>query len=121
MFREWITEGRVAATALVWRDGWAEWREAIEVLPELSGRSESARGGPELNLVFGDSGAARPQNSAPIDNYSGGAATTTTEVHGNRQIGAIKRKRFLQRAVTITVLSLVAIGLVAALLAVAGR
>ncbi|MGB7348141.1 MAG: DUF4339 domain-containing protein [Pirellulaceae bacterium] len=36
VLRQWIGEGRVAATALLWRDGWAQWREASEALPELS-------------------------------------------------------------------------------------
>ncbi len=121
VFREWITEGRVAATALVWRDGWAEWRDAIDVLPELSGRSVAASAAAARNTPFGDSAARLPMDSASANSRTGDSASVATEVYGNRQIGAIKRKRFLQRAATITALSIVAIGLVAALLAVAGR
>ncbi|GAA5508853.1 DUF4339 domain-containing protein [Novipirellula caenicola] len=121
VFREWITEGRVAATALVWRDGWAEWRDAIDVLPELSGRAAVVTPVAKRNNHFGDTAEKFAFDSAALTPSSGDMSPAATEVYGNRQIGAIKRKRFLQRAVTITVLSLVAIGLVAALLAVAGR
>ena len=38
ILRQWISEGRVAATSLLWREGWPQWREAKEVLPELSTR-----------------------------------------------------------------------------------
>ncbi len=34
-FRGWIVEGRVTAPSLVWREGWAEWRKAGEVFPQL--------------------------------------------------------------------------------------
>ena len=32
--RQWISEGRVTASTLLWRDGWAQWRELVEVVPE---------------------------------------------------------------------------------------
>ncbi len=35
--RTWISEGRVSADSLVWREGWRDWQEAKEVLPQLSG------------------------------------------------------------------------------------
>ena len=38
LLRQWIAEGRVAATSLLWRDGWAQWRTAAEALPEMAGR-----------------------------------------------------------------------------------
>ncbi len=34
--RAWIDEGRVAATALVWRAGWPEWRSAAATFPKLA-------------------------------------------------------------------------------------
>lgn len=36
VMRQWIDEGRVAADSLVWRDGWAEWRTAKDVFPDLT-------------------------------------------------------------------------------------
>ena len=35
IMRKWIAEGRVTGTSLVWRDGWPDWRNAAEALPEL--------------------------------------------------------------------------------------
>jgi len=35
VMRAWITEGRVAADSLVWREGWRDWQEAAEVFPQL--------------------------------------------------------------------------------------
>ncbi len=37
--RAWVTEGRVSASSLVWRDGWPEWRAGAAVFPELAGLS----------------------------------------------------------------------------------
>ncbi len=31
----WMSEGRVTADSLVWRDGWEDWREAGDVFPQL--------------------------------------------------------------------------------------
>ncbi len=42
VLRQWIDEGRVAATALLWRDGWPQWREASEALPELTAKPSTA-------------------------------------------------------------------------------
>ena len=33
--RRWISEGRVSADSLVWREGWADWLAASEVFPTL--------------------------------------------------------------------------------------
>jgi archaellum biogenesis protein FlaJ (TadC family) len=33
--RTWVTEGRVSADSLVWREGWRDWQEAAVVFPKL--------------------------------------------------------------------------------------
>jgi hypothetical protein len=33
--RKWITEGRVSADSLVWREGWDDWLTASNVFPSL--------------------------------------------------------------------------------------
>jgi hypothetical protein len=33
--RAWLAEGRVSADTLLWREGWAEWRNAQSLFPEL--------------------------------------------------------------------------------------
>ena len=35
ILRKWIDEGRVSGDSLVWREGWADWRSARELFPEL--------------------------------------------------------------------------------------
>jgi len=37
VMKAWIAEGRVAPDALVWREGWRDWREAGAVFPHLGG------------------------------------------------------------------------------------
>lgn len=39
--RAWLDEGRVGAGSMVWRDGWAEWRSASEIFPQLGEVSAS--------------------------------------------------------------------------------
>jgi hypothetical protein len=36
LIRSWVDEGRVAADALVWREGWPQWRPAATVFPQLA-------------------------------------------------------------------------------------
>jgi hypothetical protein len=35
MFMRWMSEGRVPADALVWREGWPDWLVALDVFPQL--------------------------------------------------------------------------------------
>lgn len=37
IMRNWVRDGRVGASSLVWRAGWEEWRSAAETFPELRG------------------------------------------------------------------------------------
>jgi len=46
IMRRWIAEGRVAGDSLVWREGWADWKSASTIFPDLAGgRSGPAAGG----------------------------------------------------------------------------
>ena len=36
VMRGWLAEGRITADALVWREGWRDWRPAGGVFPQLS-------------------------------------------------------------------------------------
>jgi hypothetical protein len=35
LMRTWLSEGRVSADSLVWREGWRDWQEAGTVFPKL--------------------------------------------------------------------------------------
>ncbi len=37
LMRTWLSEGRVSADSLVWREGWHDWQEAGKVFPKLRG------------------------------------------------------------------------------------
>ena len=34
--KQWLTEGRIAADTLVWKEGWAEWKRGDEVFESLA-------------------------------------------------------------------------------------
>jgi hypothetical protein len=44
LMRTWLSEGRVSADSLVWREGWRDWLEAGTVFPKL-------RGNPLIDLL----------------------------------------------------------------------
>ncbi len=37
LMKTWLSEGRVSADSLVWREGWRDWQEAAQVFPKLRG------------------------------------------------------------------------------------
>jgi len=43
----WIAEGRVSADALVWREGWRDWQEAVLAFPQLG----AGDAGPEPGAI----------------------------------------------------------------------
>lgn len=59
VMRKWLTEGRVTADSLVWREGWIDWLAATEVFPQL-GKSVAPPG-----AMFGvTTTAVRPVSGA---------------------------------------------------------
>jgi hypothetical protein len=40
VMRSWLDDGRVSATSLVWRAGWADWQSAASVFPQLASAPE---------------------------------------------------------------------------------
>ena len=90
ILRQWIAEGRVATTALLWRDGWPQWREASEALPELAGKlpdpdakepnasgpTDGGPGNPSGSSPSGSPGVVAANNAATLNNK---AATPTAK------------------------------------------
>lgn len=67
IFRQWIAQRRVTADSLVWRDGWADWRPAGEVLPQLAARTPPAfAAAPSMAMP---ATAASPAPDAPATRY----------------------------------------------------
>lgn len=42
LLQNWLNEGRISHDTLVWREGWADWREAASVFPSLEPASSPA-------------------------------------------------------------------------------
>jgi hypothetical protein len=59
--RQWLEEGRVTADALVWREGWSEWRSADGPFPFL--RGDGSAPSIEFSSTFVASPVAEPRPS----------------------------------------------------------
>lgn len=70
VLKQWVAEGRVAATALLWRDGWPQWRDAENVLPELAASLPGSSSPSNWTASFG---RATATNAAATE--SGGSST----------------------------------------------
>jgi len=63
VMRGWIAEGRVAADAIVWREGWRDWQEAATVFPQLA--PDPTVAGLEQIAAEASSQAAAPHHHHP--------------------------------------------------------
>lgn len=141
ILRTWISEGRVAASALLWREGWPQWRVANEVFPSLK-LADSSSGSVDLNpsLAGSDSAAAIPDSDQQAVNggqpgssrvvqqpgasehaadfATENAATKTIEpvFSGRSDVGVARRKRSGKRIFWIGVLSAAVLVLTAAII-----
>jgi hypothetical protein len=68
--RTWLSEGRVSADSLVWREGWRDWQEAGSVFPKLRGNqlSELLESMPAAPSAAASAHAHRPRAHKSSDN-----------------------------------------------------
>lgn len=124
VLRQWIKEGRVAATALLWREGWAQWREARELLPKLADDLAAAASTSAPNAAaFGNRAPAEAKRLAaetPISTTTETSSVVSTPggMIGDPVIGKARRERSFRRALTIGILSIVSLTLIVALVMV---
>ncbi|MGI9471173.1 MAG: DUF4339 domain-containing protein [Rubripirellula sp.] len=112
ILRKWIGEGRVASTALLWREGWPQWRDASEALPELGDqlpKSDSSS----------SSRAAAPQTGSHA--ASDDSANNSPRFTGEAGVGADRRSRSMRRVLMIGVLTALAATLIGVLVIVINR
>jgi hypothetical protein len=61
IMRKWLTEGRVSADSLIWREGWPDWKAANSQFPQLGGAAAAVAApsvapvGPPQPTVLGPS------------------------------------------------------------------
>lgn len=77
IMRTWLAEGRVSADALVWREGWRDWREAGGVFPQLLPTQIV----PGLDAIVSESIAA-PVSHRPLGRLSQARRTQATIIGG---------------------------------------
>jgi len=112
LLKQWIGEGRVAATSLLWRDGWPQWRDASEALPEFVAKlpDNNTETTPQLPST------ANPPAIAESNMSQASSATKTSKLAGNADVGTNRRKRTDQRIYTIGFLSVLVALLIAGLI-----
>ena len=101
LLRQWIEEGRVAATALLWREGWPQWRDAREALPEFSQRL------PESGPISTDAATIAASPDVPD------AANSPTSATSGLAGGSVpSRSRWSRNLMTACLLSVLALSLI---------
>ena len=138
VLKSWIDEGRVARDALLWRDGWPQWRDAAEVLSDIAdtlpggdrSRETFRIGEPEahpkpnnISIESPVSASIEPAQAVGVQSVQtqSVAAQRESRSRGSSAIGAVRRERTSKRITTVAILGAVVIGLLVALVIVATR
>jgi len=108
VFRQWLSEGRVSAESLVWRDGWPDWRRADTVFSQLG-----ASGGQPASSI--PMGTPAPAN-APMEQSEMGTTSPPRSRHYAR-----KKASNQMTAVVVVFLAIAAIALIAVFIWVLNR
>lgn len=88
LIQSWIAEYRITPSTLVWRDGWAQWKNASEVFPQLA--DAAARNRPLAANAAPDPAASADLVVAPA---AEGAAVLIGDASLGQQRSARKRRR----------------------------
>ena len=143
ILRQWIGEGRVGSNALIWRDGWPQWREASEAIPELGALSPNKESTPaasfdepvasnasspsttrssdkptasqERTSITGDDFGYEDSDFAKESSVTAIDTGQPSSFVGKNNVGADRRKRTSQRTTSIIFLAIIAVLLILAL------
>jgi hypothetical protein len=125
VLRQWIGEGRVASTALLWREGWPQWRDASEALPEFAGRLPDSRSGGvgSGGAGVGVGGPNPAESEVPFATSIPQERSQATADGGGgvADVEGLRRARAIRRVTTISVLSVVALSLILVLAMILNR
>ena len=114
ILQNWIGEGRVASTALLWRDGWSQWREASEAFPELVEQlptSDSSN----------SSDASKARTGWNVGGASNSPESPSSQLVGEARIVAERQSRSMRRVLIICILAALAATLIGVLVVVVNR
>jgi hypothetical protein len=107
----WLGEGRVTATSLVWREGWPQWQKAVAVFPSLNPAAallELAGGAPSLAATPAPVAAAQPK----MDDLLADALSAATMASTGSATGYISSSRRRSYKDKLVLASMVMIGAV---------
>lgn len=127
VLRHWIQEGRVASNALLWREGWPQWRDAADALPEFAGRLPKSRGGtPRFSTsnppdVPGASSSDQTGSVGTGSVVQGELSAGANVAHAEERMEEASRRSKPNQMVTIIVLGVIALTLILVLAFVAAR
>ncbi len=103
---QWIQEGRVADNAMLWRDGWPDWRIAKEVLPIFGAGATMPNNGsvsPDSMAPVSTPAAAMPTAaSATINNDP--ASDSRVEIRAGGKVLDTNKKRMSRKRVAISMM-----------------
>lgn len=104
---DWIRQGRVSKSSLVWRDGWAQWRDAAEAFTDVLDQLPDSPSS-DTPSAPKQSGLSDLPSEVVIDDVP-------LQLGGAASIGKVRGKRTSQRLKSVGLLSGICIGLVAIL------
>ena len=110
----WVTESRVTAESYLWREGFADWQLASELVPELFPSAKSSlMDTPSLTDILAGAPSNSTQNLTDLKPDSGSATRAALVMKKQMQ----KRRQQLTMIVILAVVSLILFGILIFVLA----
>ncbi len=124
ILRQWISEGRLTHNTLIWRDGWAQWRAADEVLVEFGASprltNAKATSAPSGSSVAGEAAVANTSQPSSLSSASystrQAADMLAKPITGDAQIGVRKSQVTQKRVMIVAALTAVSLTMIAILI-----
>lgn len=105
IMQRWLSEGRVGADSMVWHQGWADWKIAAEVFPELTTAGAGPSSGVEPGMAISPPSIESRLAGAEGERAADVALEDDLVVGPTDPSIALARKRELKRKRSIMMLS----------------